>query len=53
VIPQLRNHQALKDAKKYLHELAEESKELLKSLPAGPARHALENLCQAIVERTA
>jgi heptaprenyl diphosphate synthase len=53
VIPELRSHQALKDAKKYLHDLADESKQLLDSLPTGPARSALENLCQAIVERTA
>ena len=53
VIPQLRNHQALQDARTYLHQLANESKDLLKSLPQGPARSALENLCLAIVERTA
>ena len=53
VIPQLRQHQALQDARVYLHQLANESKELLNSLPQGPARSALENLCQAIVERTA
>jgi heptaprenyl diphosphate synthase len=53
VIPQLRQHQALKDAKKYLHALADESKALLSTLPNGPARSALENLCVAIVDRTA
>mgnify|MGYP001171501033 CR=1 FL=1 len=53
VIPQLRQHQALKDAKKYLHTLADESKALLSTLPTGPARSALENLCVAIVDRTA
>ena len=53
VIPQLRQHQALKDAKKYLHTLADESKALLSTLPNGPARSALENLCIAIVDRTA
>jgi len=53
VIPQLRHHQALKDAKKYLHTLADESKSLLSTLPTGPARSALENLCVAIVDRTA
>lgn len=53
VIPQLRNHQALQDARDYLHELARESQDLLKTLPAGVARSALENLCLAIVERTA
>jgi len=53
VIPQLRQHQALIDAKKYLHTLADESKALLSNLPTGPARSALENLCVAIVDRTA
>ena len=53
VIPQLRQHQALKDAKKYLHTLADDSKALLSTLPTGPARSALENLCVAIVDRTA
>ena len=53
VIPQLRNHQALQDAKKHLHELANEAKQLLSGLPQGAARSALENLCVAIVERTA
>jgi heptaprenyl diphosphate synthase len=52
VIPQLRQHQALKDAKNYLHTLADESKALLSTLPTGPARSALENLCVAIVDRT-
>ena len=53
VIPQLRQHQALKDARIQLHQLADEAKSLLITLPAGPARSALENLCHAIVERTA
>ena len=53
VIPELRQHQALKDAKKYLHTLADESKALLSTLPTGPARSALENLCVAIIDRTA
>ena len=53
VIPQLRAHQALSDAKTQLHQLADEAKSLLSSLPQGPARSALENLCHAIVDRTA
>ena len=53
VIPQLREHRALSDAKTQLHQLADEAKSLLTTLPAGPARSALENLCHAIVERTA
>ncbi|MEY3345978.1 MAG: hypothetical protein RLZZ581_772 [Actinomycetota bacterium] len=53
VIPQLRNHPALEDSKQYLHDLANEAKQLLNNLPQSPARSALENLCLAIVERTA
>ncbi len=53
VIPQLRQHQALKDARTQLHQLAYDAKSLLVSLPQGPARSALENLCHVIVERTA
>lgn len=53
VIPQLREHQALSDARTQLHQLADEAKSLLSSLPQGPERSALENLCHAIVERTA
>ena len=53
VIPQLREHQALKDARIQLHQLADEAKALLVSLPQGSARSALENLCDAIVDRTA
>ena len=53
VIPQLRQHQALKDTRTQLHQLADEAKALLVSLPQGSARSALENLCDAIVDRTA
>jgi heptaprenyl diphosphate synthase len=53
VIPLLRSHPALEDSKKYLHDLANEAKQLLNNLPQSPARSALENLCLAIVERTA
>ncbi len=53
VISQLRQHQALTDARTQLHQLADDAKSLLVSLPQGPARSALENLCHAIVERTA
>ena len=53
VIPQLRQHQALKDARTQLHQLADEAKALLVSLPQASARSALENLCDAIVDRTA
>jgi heptaprenyl diphosphate synthase len=53
VIPQLRQHVALEESKKYLHDLANEAKLLLNNLPQSPARTALENLCLAIVDRTA
>ena len=53
VIPQLRQHQALKDARTQLHQLADEAKALLVSLPQGSARSALDNLCGVIVDRTA
>jgi heptaprenyl diphosphate synthase len=52
VIPKLRQHSALKDARTQLHQLADDAKSLLTTLPAGPARSALENLCHAIVERS-
>ena len=53
VIPRIRTHQALKDARSQLHQIADEAKSLLTSLPQCPARSALENLCHAIVDRTA
>ncbi len=52
VIAELRGHQALVDAKRYLHALAGEAKELLKDLPANNSKAALESLCDAIVDRT-
>jgi len=53
VLIKLRQHSALKDAKSYLHNLSREAKQLLESLPAIPARSALEGLCDAVIERTA
>ncbi len=53
VIAELRNHQALVDAKTYLHQLAREAKAMLSSLPSNNAKIALESLCDAIVDRTA
>lgn len=53
VIAELRNHQALKDAKVHLHNLARQAQSLLVDLPKGAPRDALENLCLAIVDRTA
>ena len=53
VLVKLRQHNALKDAKSYLHNLSLEAKQLLEPLPAIPARSALEGLCDAVIERTA
>ncbi|MGA1333406.1 MAG: polyprenyl synthetase family protein [Candidatus Nanopelagicaceae bacterium] len=53
VIIKLRQHNALRDAKSYLHNLSREAKQFLKPLPAIPARSALEGLCDAVIERTA
>ena len=53
VLIKLRQHNALKDAKSYLHNLSREAKQLLEPLPAIPARSALEGLCDAVIERTA
>ena len=53
VLVKLRQHNALKDAKNYLHNLSLEAKQLLEPLPAIPARSALEGLCDAVIERTA
>ena len=53
VIKELRSHRALSEAKRYLHNLAGESKSILTSLPNGAARETLERLCDAIVDRTA
>jgi len=53
VIAELRGHQALADARNYLHNLAREAKEILRPLPVNNAKAALESLCDAIVDRTA
>lgn len=53
VIKELRSHRSLSEAKRYLHNLAGESKSILTSLPKGAARETLERLCDAIVDRTA
>ena len=53
VIKELRAHPALAIARNQLHQLARESKAMLGSLPNNPARRTLENLCDAIVTRTA
>ena len=53
VLTVLRSHEALKSAREQLHQYAHEAKKLLTPLPSIPAKQALENLCEAIVERTA
>jgi len=53
VIQELRAHPALMSARNYLHDLARESKGILKDLPNNPAKRTLESLCDAIVDRTA
>ena len=53
VLTILRGHEALKSARKQLHQYAHEAKKLLTPLPSIPSKRALENLCEAIVERTA
>lgn len=50
---ELRNHQALIDARQYLHALADEAKNLLEDLSDGPTKIALAGLCTALVDRTA
>ncbi|MFM8205285.1 MAG: polyprenyl synthetase family protein, partial [Actinomycetales bacterium] len=52
VIAELRSHQALVDARNYLHQLARDAKAMLNPLPENNARAALESLCDAIVDRT-
>ena len=53
LIKELRAHSALSKSRDYLHQLANECKAMLTSLPEIPARRALESLCDAIVDRTA
>jgi heptaprenyl diphosphate synthase len=53
VIQELRAHPALMSARNYLHDLARESKAMLKDLPNNPAKRTLESLCDTIVNRTA
>jgi len=53
VILKLRAHPALLESRAQLHEVANNAKKLLSGLPISPARTALENLCSAIVDRSA
>jgi heptaprenyl diphosphate synthase len=49
----LRAHPALEEARRYVIGLATEAKTLLKVLPEGPARAALEAFADAVADRTA
>lgn len=49
----LRRHPALAEARVYVRGLAEEAKTLLKALPDGPVREALEAFADVVAARTA
>ncbi len=49
----LRKHPAMGEARAYVVERANEARELLKALPAGPARDALDAFAEVIATRTA
>ena len=49
----LRQHPALAEARVYVRGLAEEAKTLLKALPDGPVREALEAFADVVAARTA
>ena len=48
----LRAHPAMRRARDEAHRWADEARSALTPLPAGPARDALEMLCDYVVERT-
>ncbi|SCL37669.1 heptaprenyl diphosphate synthase [Micromonospora pallida] len=48
----LRESPALKRARETVHSYAEEAREQLSPLPEGPARQALESLCDFVADRT-
>ncbi|MBA2739569.1 MAG: polyprenyl synthetase family protein [Nocardioidaceae bacterium] len=49
----LRGHPAMGQSRSYVVDRAEEARALLEQLPAGPARDALDDLCDLVVTRTA
>ncbi|WP_310965077.1 polyprenyl synthetase family protein [Nocardioides terrisoli] len=49
----LRDHQALAEARRYVLGLTADAKKLLKVLPDGPVREALEGFADVVAERTA
>ena len=52
-ILELRNHNSVKEVKEYLHQIADEAKQLLAQLPDTPATEALRNLIVALISRSA
>lgn len=52
-LEQLRSHEAMKTAKKLLHQYADAAQLELKNLPDGSAKRALIELCETIITRTA
>jgi heptaprenyl diphosphate synthase len=53
VLALLRRHPAVEQARSDVQARAESARALLQGLPAGPARDALEELCDTVVTRTA
>jgi heptaprenyl diphosphate synthase len=53
VLTLLRRHPAIEQARSQVRRRAEAARLLLAPLPVGPARAALEELCDAVVTRTA
>jgi len=49
----LRVHPAVDQARAYVQERADDARALLHAVPDGPARRALESLCDAVVTRSA
>jgi heptaprenyl diphosphate synthase len=49
----LREHEAIKNARRILVEYADQARAKLQPLPDGPAKAALSSLCEAIITRTA
>ncbi|HET7408006.1 MAG TPA: polyprenyl synthetase family protein [Mycobacteriales bacterium] len=52
VLALLRPHPVMAEARKALEQWADDARATLAPLPAGPARHALESLCDYVVART-
>ncbi|MGH3359540.1 MAG: polyprenyl synthetase family protein, partial [Nocardioidaceae bacterium] len=47
----LRGHRALDESRAFVRRRADEARALLADVPAGPARDALESLCDTVVTR--